>query len=187
MGFVLPLARCSGIGSSALRPRLLRVCDGLPVPVLDFTAERARYIAGPPDIIGIHPAVAAHLDGERSGAAQIAAKASAWTQLRRLSVAAHRDLGDNPPGEIAEHYGYESEDAGRAVRRDVGEGRALLVKLGAWPWWSIAAAWADGDALPADLRGGLPARWWELPRVEATFEAWRTGSQRPLREHARAA
>jgi hypothetical protein len=169
------------------RRPVLWAADGLPVPVLDWTAEWAFYDLHEPQQAGILPAVAAHLDGGRDGPSRVERSARSRVQLRRLTLAAYRDIGNEQRAAIASQFGWPDDLGGlNAVRRDAAAGRALWTRLGAWPWWAIAAAWADGDALPPDLAGGLPGAWWRLPRVIATFDAWASGSQRPLREHDRA-
>jgi len=51
---------------------------------------------------------------------------------------------------------------GRRIR----EGRKLWVQLAAWPWWAVVDACGS-------LAGGMPARWWEMPRVVETYRTWR--------------
>jgi hypothetical protein len=52
------------------------------------------------------------------------------------------------------------------IRRRVRLGRALWVHLAAWPWWPIVDS---GQS----VAGGLPRKWWELPRVEQTLALWK--------------
>jgi hypothetical protein len=160
--------------------------DGLKVPALRFTAEWHRYDEAPTSQ-GIRLDVAALLDGERLGAERVTAKRTNRSQVRKLTAAAYRDLGANSLVDVGDHYHEGTIDRDRAARDDVSEGRKLWVAIGAWPWWAIKAAWADGQVGDEprvwNFADGLPAEWWRLSRVQATYEAWLTGSQVPLRRH----
>lgn len=151
----------------------LRVHNALPVPVLPFTAEWQRFDRAPAGQ-GIRPAVARYLAAERRGAEAVSRSAAAQAQLRHLSVAAFRDIGGWSEGEVAAAYSKPA----RVARRDASIGRQLWVALGAWPWWPIAAGFADrGEGAPRwDFSRGLPIDWWRLPRVVAALAAWAAGT-----------
>ncbi|HEX7630210.1 MAG TPA: hypothetical protein VF431_07695 [Candidatus Methylomirabilis sp.] len=160
-----------------------RALDGIVIPGLRGTAEWHRHSRDPLNY-HLRPEVAGYLDTGHPFAAESAmGKPHAIAQLRQLMVAVWKDLGAETADVIYNHLGDTKDDrrAAQDVYRDARKGRSLWVKLGAWPWWPISAAYADGEDGPLGLGRGLPAKWWELPRVIATFEAWRTGSQRPLR------
>jgi hypothetical protein len=141
------------------------VHDGLKVPALKLSAEWHLYELHP-EGQGIKAAVAEHLDGERNAAARVSAGPQSAAQLRRLSMAAFMDLGGNKQEDVGDHYGASN------ARRDISIGRRLWVKIGAWPWWAIAAAHVDGHEEEWDFGRGLPADWHALPRAVETFHRW---------------
>ena len=164
-------------------PPAFHLNGGERVPMLTFTAEWVRYQSTPEALV--RPETSLYIDtGHNAAVEDLVRTPSAYKEVRRLTAAAALDLGRTGRDVICEGLGLSDD---RAVGRDVARGRRLWVTLGAWPWWAIAAAFADGEDGPWDFQQGMPDRWWELPRVVATFEAWRTGSQKPLREHARRA
>lgn len=105
-------------------------------------------------------------------------------QLTRLGAAALKDIAGLSRAAVCEWIGpptisnerrraimagepsdqHQGGDL-RATGRQIAEGRELWVRLAAWPWWSLADA---GES----VAGGLPGKWWELPRVREVLGAW---------------
>ncbi len=141
-----------------------QIVDGLRVPALTQTPQWHAFDREPA-ACGIKPQVAAHLEGERDGAARVASSDHAQIQLARLSVAVHRDIGQNRYDDIAEHYGYiagvEPLSAARTLRDDIAKGRRLWAAIGAWPWQPLGFS-----------EGKFPPEWWRLPAVERALAAW---------------
>lgn len=175
--------------------------DGLKVPALENSAEWTRHRMNPcaflkPEVVKYidtgHPIVAEELLRARLGSKT--REPHAFTQLRNLTAAVWLDVGAAAVDDLRARLRpdlasiHDQRQGNKAVYRYAREGRTLWVKLGAWPWWAIAAAWADdGESPPPTNWERLPEEWWRLPRVLACFEAWRTASHRPLHEHDRRA
>jgi hypothetical protein len=163
-------------------PRLEEVPDGAGGGYRVIPNELYEFQRAPEAIL--HSGVAAWLEqplAQRSrqlGQHDIA-------QLRRLTVAAVRDISGLTKGGAEEWIAVESPISNRRRRELMAgardshlvdrdgekvrcrEGRKLWVELAAWPWWAIV------DELgPVGLRGGMPDRWWKLPRVIETFDSW---------------
>jgi hypothetical protein len=77
--------------------------------------------------------------------------------LKRLAVAAQRDIRGIPIPILTERYAYSDDSSTRRAAR---EGRALWRDLPAWPW-----------GLTQD--GQLPREWWRDRTIAAALEAWR--------------
>jgi hypothetical protein len=82
-------------------------------------------------------------------------------QLKKLEVAARRDLRDEQPLSLTERHGYSDESCTRRVARD---GRALWRQIGAWPWCCLPP-------------GRLPDQWWREERVAEALLQWRNGKR----------
>ncbi len=143
------------------------------VPALKWTAEWARHHSDPGALL--HLPAAACLDGgaaNNAAAELLHASPRALTQFRRLVATTATDIGGAGRRAIAVTL-HGDEESVRQADRDREVGRELWIGLGAWPWWAIAAAYIDNDEpLAPGLKGGLPNKWWELPRVEQTLAAW---------------
>ncbi|MEZ5078444.1 MAG: hypothetical protein R2725_13495 [Solirubrobacterales bacterium] len=175
------------IGKSKHRP-IYHLLFGLKVPVHVMgsgTWERHRFLEepmarrtstyGPPEF-------RAYIDTGHPANEYLCSKSkAAMVRLRQLTAAAAFDVACEDKDLLEDLLEGTRTD----IDRDIRNGRALGVQLGAWPWWPICAARFDGGEEPWNFarERGLPDQWTELPRVVATYWAWRTGSSAPLRRH----
>jgi hypothetical protein len=128
------------------------------------------------------PRVARWLDRPESEARKIDFNRDELSELEALAAAALRDVAGLSEAEVREWLSPEISNqrqcgimAGvpatchqgdtRSTRRRIARGRRLWVRLAAWPWWPVVDAGGD-------VAGGVPRRWWELPRVAETHRTW---------------
>jgi hypothetical protein len=130
----------------------------------------------------LRPRVARSLDHPESGAREIDFNRDELSELKALAAAALHDVAGRSQAAVQEWLSPEISNqrqcgimAGvpadshqgdtRSTRRRIERGRRLWVRLAAWPWWAVVDA---GE----DVAGGMPRRWWELPRVVDTHRVW---------------
>lgn len=161
--------------------------DGLSVPALENTAEWHRHRRNPWAFL--KSATAEYLDtGHPITGERVLQKPHAFAQMRDLTAAAWLDIGGAAIDDLRIHMRpdlasmHDRREGNKVVNSYARRGRRLWVKLGAWPWWPIASAWADGGKHPPLSNWEkLPSEWWRLPRVVKCWHAWATASQAPLR------
>jgi hypothetical protein len=145
----------------------------------DRQLERRRRLGGEPFL---RPRVARWLDHPESGASEIDFNRNELTELKALAAAALIDVAglsqaaiqewlrpetsnERRPGIMAGVPAESHQGDTRSTGRRIERGRRLWIRLAAWPWWAVVDA---GE----DVAGGMPRRWWGLPRVIETHRTW---------------
>lgn len=143
---------------------------GIPVPRLSRLVifDTAGYVEGigrvPP--LAAFPGAVVRLDalaaitGDPEHVGQTVPDRNGRAQVRRLAVAAMRDLAGTAIPEIADYFGQTDASTTRA---DAREGRKLWAALGSWPWSYLSAP------------GYRPeGEWWADRRLLIAWRAWAT-------------
>ena len=126
--------------------------DELRVPALQNTAEWHLHRRNP--CAFLKPTTAEYLDtGHPITCGRLLQKPHARAQMRDLTAAAWLDIGEAATDDLRAHIRpdlasvHDRREGNKAINHYARKGRRLWVKLGAWPWWPIASAWADRESI----------------------------------------